>query len=155
MSFQIHALPETLFSQYFEYDKHKLNLSNAHLEIVTENHSIPCRVSLSYAKVGEIVLLVNYQHQPKNTPYKSTHAIFVRKDVRQANLVVNEVPNILTTSVLSIRGFDCRHFIKQAVVIEGLKLAETLETIFDCAEISYIHIHFAGAGCFTAKATRT
>jgi len=34
----------------------------------------PCRVTLKDAEPGERVLLINYVHQPADTPYRASHA---------------------------------------------------------------------------------
>lgn len=154
MPFQIHALSETWFSDYFQFDKAQLAASDAHLEIVTEKPGTPCRVSLADAEVGETVLLVNYEHQPEDTPYKASHAIFVREHAVQATLDVNEIPHALASRLLSVRGFDGAHFMRTADVVEGSGLGETIETMFAEAEIAYIHVHNARPGCFAAKVTR-
>ncbi len=44
----------------------------------------PCRVSLQDAQVGEPVLLLNHEHLPVASPYRSRHAIFVREYASEA-----------------------------------------------------------------------
>jgi hypothetical protein len=34
--------------------------------------------------LGQELILVNYEHQPSNSPYRAAHAIFVPKGVEQA-----------------------------------------------------------------------
>ena len=66
----------------------------------------PCRVSLQDAKVGESVLLMNYEHQPAATPFRSSHAIYVREWASRAKPLENEIPGFLRKRVLSVRAFD-------------------------------------------------
>jgi hypothetical protein len=58
----------------------------------TAKPGFPCRVSLANAEVGEELILVNFEHQPSNTPYHAAHAIFVREGVKQARPAAGEMP---------------------------------------------------------------
>ena len=84
MPFQIHALPDTLFRDLFSLTDAELEKRHAKRILVDEAPGYPCRVSLADAQVGETVLLLNYEHQANDTPYRSAHAIFVREGVSQA-----------------------------------------------------------------------
>tara|TARA_R110002096_G_scaffold120749_5_gene261599 strand:+ start:15378 stop:15845 length:468 start_codon:yes stop_codon:yes gene_type:complete len=155
MPFQIHALPHDPFTKYFGYDAAQLAAHGAHLETVTEYPGTPCRVSLADAQVGETVLLVNYDHQPENTPYRASHAIFVRQGMEQATVAANTVPDVLSTRLLSIRGFDETHYMRVADVVDGAVLRAALDAMFEDSEIDYIHVHNAKQGCFAARVTRS
>ena len=154
MSFQIHSLPAEPFADYFDLSQEELDAKGAHIEVVQECPGTPCRVSMADAEVGETVLLVNYEHQPENSPYQATHAIFVRKDAEQAALAVDEIPVQLSSRLISIRGFDGKHFMREADVVDGQQLGEAIETVFSNPSIDYIHLHNAKPGCFAAKVTR-
>ena len=78
MTFQIHALPSEPFSKFFAMSDETLSKLNAKREIVQSCPGTPCRVSLEDARNGETVVLVNYEHLSVASPYKSSHAIFVR-----------------------------------------------------------------------------
>ncbi len=86
MSFQVHALDETQFKKYFTMSEAELAENNARLEVVQEHPRTPCRDSLDDAQIGETVTLMNYTHQTGVSPCKSSHAIFVRKDVKAVQL---------------------------------------------------------------------
>lgn len=79
----------------------------------------PCRVSLEDAKVGEELILMNYQHLDGKTPYASSHAIYVRKDAQQAQMKPGQVPQVLSRRLLSIRGFNQQNLMIKADVIDG------------------------------------
>ena len=154
MSFQIHALPAEPFTKYFGLSAGQLAERGAQLHIVTESPGTPCRVSLADAEVGETVVLLSYEHQPNNTPYRATHAIFVRKDVVQAMPDVDTVPEVLASRLLSIRGFDDTHNMRVADVVDGADLGVALDEKFGTQDVAYIHIHNAKQGCYAAHATR-
>lgn len=155
MTFQVHALDETQFQKFFTMSAQDLAAQNACLEVVKEYPGTPCRVSLDDAKVGETVLLVNYTHQDGSSPYKSSHAIFVRKDVKTENPQPATIPRVLSSRLMSVRGFDQKHMMVQADVVDGTELQVTIEAFFADPDVDYIHLHNAKQGCFAAKVTRT
>ena len=121
--------------------------------MVDEKPGFPCRISLADAEVGETVILVNYEHQPNDTPYRSNHAIFVRKGVEQAMLEPNEVPEALINRLLSVRAFDKAYHMLGADISDHLKLANTIARLFENPAAAYLHLHNAKRGCFAASVT--
>lgn len=154
MSFQIQALPETLFSKLFSLTDAELESRHAKRVLVGETPGFPCRVSLADAQIGETVLLLNYEHQPNDTPYRATHAIFVREGVSQATPAPGEVPDALASRLLSVRGFNRAHDMIDADVVNGTAVAERIDRLFENPDIDYIHLHNARPGCFAASVTR-
>ena len=106
MGFQISALNIDQFSYLFGQDQDKLARQGIQRIVVDNNPGFPCRVSLQDAEVGEKVLLMNYEHQPMPTPFRSSHAIFVREWASQAIPDRNEVPEMFRHRLLSERAFD-------------------------------------------------
>ena len=80
MSFQIHALPAEPFQELFTLSDQELAGVRASRMIADARPGYPCRVSLADAEPGETVILVNYEHQAADSPYRSAHAIFVREN---------------------------------------------------------------------------
>jgi len=154
MSFQIHSLPAEDFADFFALSDAELAEKNPCRQIVQSKPGTPCRVSMADAEVGETVILLNYEHQPEQSPYKATHAIFVREDVPQANLAVGEVPEVLRSRVISLRLFDRNHMMIDADVLQGDDLAHAIKTAFENDQVSYAHLHNAKPGCFAASVTR-
>jgi hypothetical protein len=154
MSFQIHALPAEQFHPLFRMSEQELAGVQATRMVVDAKPGYPCRVSLADAEVGETILLVNHEHQPGDTPYRSTHAIFVRENASQAFPQRGEVPESLTTRLISVRAFDDRHYMVNADVVEGTDLGEVIPTMFGDPAVAYLHLHNARPGCFAARVTR-
>ena len=154
MNFRIHALDYEQFLPFFEQSDHELAKHNARKVIAEDNLGYPCRVSLEDASIGKELLLLNYTHLDVSSPYHSKHAIYVSKNAEKACLSVNEVPDMLSRRLLSVRGFDETHMMIAAEVLEGVDLKSHLNDIFDRSEVSYVHIHNAKPGCFAARATR-
>ncbi|MEM9360398.1 MAG: DUF1203 domain-containing protein, partial [Pseudomonadota bacterium] len=95
MDFQINSLPSEAFANMFQMTDEELAKQNAVRQVVTSHPGTPCRVSMQDAEVGETVILLNYAHQPGDSPYQATHAIFVRQNAEQARLAINEVPQVI------------------------------------------------------------
>lgn len=154
MSFQIHSLPAEPFADLFALSDAELRERNARRMIVQSKPGTPCRVSMADAEIGEAVILLNYQHQPADSPYQSTHAIFVRENAAQKQLNVGEVPDVIRSRLISLRLFDAAHLMIGAEVVSGEDLSDALVKAFDDPEVAYAHLHNAKPGCFAASVTR-
>jgi hypothetical protein len=154
MSFQIHALPAERFQNLFKMSGQELAGVQATRMVVDAKSGYPCRVSIADAEVGETVLLVNYEHQPAESPYRSSHAIFVREHAGQAFPQRGEVPEALSTRLISVRAFDDRHYMVNADVVDGTELGKVIPTMFGDPTVAYLHLHYARPGCFAAQVTR-
>jgi hypothetical protein len=154
MGFQIHSLPLEDFADLFTLSDVELAKMNARRQTVKSKPGTPCRVSMVDADVGDTVILINYEHQPANSPYKATHAIFVREGAPQAQLAVGEVPEVLRSRLVSLRLFDRSHMMIDADVVQGDGLADAITKAFENEQVAYAHLHNAKPGCFAASVTR-
>ena len=154
MSFQIHSLRAADFAHLFSLSDEELAKRNACRQIVTSKPGTPCRVSMTDAEVGETVILLNYEHQPEQSPFKAAHAIFVRESATQAQLSVDEVPEVLRSRIVSLRLFDQDHMMIDADVLDGEGLADAIKAAFEDDAVAYAHLHNAKQGCFAAAVTR-
>ena len=78
-SFKLVGLPLEPFSHLFGLSDAELAARNARRVFATAKPGYPCRVSLSDAEIGEELLLLPFEHQAANSPYRSSGPIFVRK----------------------------------------------------------------------------
>lgn len=154
MPFQIHGLQEKLFAGLFSLSDEELTKYDAQRVVVDNNPGFPCRVSLADAKVGETVILVNFEHQPNASPYRSCHAVFVREGVKQTILAPNQVPESIRRRLMSVRSFDDTHQMIDADVVDGEKLEGVMDRMFEDSNSAYLHLHNARPGCFAASVTR-
>jgi hypothetical protein len=154
MDFQISALDRAQFADLFELSDEELITRGAMRVVADKQPGFPCRVSLADAEPGENVLLVHYEHLSVNTPYRASHAVYVRSTATQARPEVNEIPEMLRSRVLSLRGFDRHGMLKQADLAEGQLLSSRIEEILGNADVEYVHLHFAKAGCYAARVDR-
>ena len=154
MSFQIHALPAEHYTPLFQLSDTELAARNMQRQTVRSSPGTPCRVSMNDAKVGETVILLNYEHQPANSPYRAAHAIFVREGAQHTQPDVGVVPEVIRSRLISLRLFDDSHMMVDADVLDGHAVAEALNAAFLNPAIAYVHLHNAKPGCFAASVTR-
>jgi len=154
MTFQIHALPPDDFAVLFALSDTQLADIGALRVVADAPGAFPCRVSLADADVGDELVLTNFSHLDERSPYRASHAIYVRKGVAQATPIPGEVPAVLAARLLSVRAFGRDHMMTTADVVDGCDLADSLRGVFADPAVDYVHIHNAKQGCFAAKATR-
>lgn len=154
MGFQIKALEVDQFSHLFGADSQTLSKLGVERIVADENPGFPCRVSLIDAELDESVLLMNYEHQAASSPYRSSHAIFVREWASEAKLEKNEIPEQLRQRLLSVRAFDCSGMMIDADVVDGQRLETLIVKMFANESVSYLHLHNAKRGCYAALVER-
>jgi hypothetical protein len=109
---------------------------------------------LADAEIGEELLLLPFEHQPANSPYKSSGPIFIRKAAVQALLEPRVIPAYVRTRVMSVRAYDEAHLMTDAVVCAGDDSAAAILRMFGRDEVGYIHLHNANRGCFSCAVNR-
>ncbi len=154
MSFRIHALPLGAFAPFFGMDESELDVRGVLRCRVDQPVGFPCRVSLRDAQPGETVLLLNYEHLPVTGPYQSRHAIYVREYAQEYRPEVNEIPEVLSSRLLSVRAFDASGMMLDADVVAGAVAARLIEHQLANPRADYLHLHNAKPGCYAARATR-
>jgi hypothetical protein len=154
MSFQISALPKAAFEYLFELSPTELSVHNAMRRTVTAKPGFPCRVSLADAEIGEEVILVHFEHHAASTPFRASHAVYVRPHAVQATVAPGEVPVMLRSRTLSLRGFDKAGMLVDAQLAEGSDLEAAIGEMFQNGDTAYIHAHFAKPGCYAARTDR-
>ncbi len=154
MGFQIRALNVDQFSHLFGVDSETLASLGVERVVADVSPGFPCRISLIDAELGESVLLLNYEHQPASSPYRSSHAIFIREWATVAKLDKNEIPEQLRQRLLSVRAFDCSGMMIDADVVDGHQLESLVARMFANESVSYLHLHNAKPGCYAALVER-
>lgn len=92
MSFAIAGLDPQPFRHLYGLSDADLAREGAIRMRADSKPGFPCRVTLEDAEPGEDLLLVNYEHLPVATPYRSRHAIFVRDGAQEAARYEDAVP---------------------------------------------------------------
>lgn len=155
MSFQVSGLPAKEFEPFFAMSdtalaKHGIDVLHAD----ASEPGFPCRIGLNHAAPGTRLLLMNYEHQPADSPYRSAHAIYVAEGAADAAYAPDEVPEPLAVRTLSLRAYDSDDMMIDADIVEGSDAAALIERFFGNPAVAYLHAHYAKRGCFAAHITR-
>ena len=153
MSFRITGLDPRPFQPLVDLSDEELAAIGA-LRVVADDPRLPCRVSMAHAALGEELLLLNHAHQTANTPYRSTHAIYVRRSAERAYEAVDTVPEVMASRLLALRAFDARHMMIDADVVEGEAAAALIERLLADPKASYLQAHYARRGCYAGRIER-
>jgi hypothetical protein len=154
MDFRITGLSPEPFRPLFGLSDAELARHGARRYAVDKRPGFPDRVELREAEPGETVLLLNHTSQPADTPYRATHAIFVREGATKPFDRINEVPEVMRVRLLSLRAFAAEGMMLDADVVEGRDVEPLIERLLAQPEVAYIHAHYAKRGCFAARIGR-
>lgn len=154
MGFHIRGLDPEAFRPLQGLDDAALARAGALRCIADSKPGFPDRVSLLDAEPGEAMLLLNFEHQPGDTPYRSRHAVYVRESLPPRFDAVDRVPEILRPRLLSVRAFDPGHQMIDADVVDGSAVEDLLERLLANPRAGYLHVHFAKRGCFACRVDR-
>lgn len=94
MAFQAVPLSRDLFAPLFDLPDAELAAHRAVRLRADAKPGFPCRISLTDAEPGDELLLVNFEHQGADSPYRSSHAVYVRRRAAEASLPPNALPPI-------------------------------------------------------------
>ena len=150
----ITGLPLAAFQPLFGLSDADLSERHIVRMPVTAKPGFPCRITLADAEPGETVLLLNHEHQDAETPYRSSHAIFVRESAAQTAEVRNAIPECLATRLLSVRAFNAAGMMVDADVVDGADLEPLIARMFADQAVAYLHALNARRGCFAARVDR-
>ncbi len=156
MSFRITGLSPAPFKHLYGLSDADLAHHGAKRYVADKCPCFPDRIELRDAKVGETLILLNYEHQPAASPYRSSHAIFVLEGAEQTFDRINEVPGVMQVPgrLLSFRGFDADHMMIEADVISTADVETTIARFFINPMVDYIHVHNAKQGCYASRIDR-
>ncbi|HLZ84975.1 MAG TPA: DUF1203 domain-containing protein, partial [Caulobacteraceae bacterium] len=102
MSFRITGLSPEPFRHLFGLPDDELARHGAERHVADQTPGYPDRIEVRDAAPGETLLLVNYTHQPADTPYRASHAIFVREGASEPYDRIGEVPDALRIRPISL-----------------------------------------------------
>ena len=154
MAFRIQGIDPTPFRALYDLPDEALPARGARRYAVDATPGFPDRVELRDLEPGERALLVNYVHQPADTPYRASHAIFVREGAERATELVDTVPDVMRRRTLSLRAFDATGMLVDAELIDGADAVAPIERLLALPQVAEVHAHYAKFGCFAARIIR-
>ncbi|HET9625993.1 MAG TPA: DUF1203 domain-containing protein [Kofleriaceae bacterium] len=153
MTFRIQGLPAEPFAPLFSLDDAALAGRGALRRIADDRPVYPCRISLTDAAPGDELILTHFEHHPVASPYRASHALYVRRGEVQYD-AIDEIPDQLRRRLLSVRAFDRAGMLVTADVVDGSALAPAITTLLADPRADYLHLHFARPGCYAARVVR-
>ncbi len=154
MSFVISGLPAEDFKPLFVLDDEDLAARGVVRLTATATGRFPCRVGLRDAEAGQTVLLLNYQHQPADTPYRSNYAIYVDESAVEPWTGRDTLPPVFQNRPIALRAFSDEGMLLSAEVAMGEGLEPAIERQLATPGAAYLHAHNAAHGCFSARIDR-
>jgi hypothetical protein len=154
MSFRVMGLDPRLFQNLISLSDNELAALGASRHVVTAKPGFPDRIEVRDLEIGETALLLNYEHQPADTPYRASHAIFVGESSTQMLDVVDQVPEVIRIRPISLRAFNAAGEMVDADLADGAALEPVIARFFGNPDVAYLHAHYAKRGCYAARIER-
>jgi hypothetical protein len=154
-SFIVSGLPIERFEPLFGLSDAALAERGALRITAGDGGRYPCRVTLEDAPAGQSLLLVNFEHQPAATPYRSNYAIFVSEAARRTRrMAPGELPPVLRGRPIALRAYDAAGMLLGAELALADDVAEKARAQFEDPAVAYLHAHNAAYGCYAARIDR-
>jgi hypothetical protein len=154
MSFRIRGLDPAPFRRLYGLPDEKLAALSVRRCWVAGKPGVPDRVEMRDLEPGETALLLNYLHQPADTPYKASHAIYVREGADAAFEAIDCIPEVLRTRTISLRAFDGAGDMIDADLGDGGEIEPLIARLLGNRNVSYLHAHYAKRGCYAGRIER-
>ena len=135
-------------------NENELSAKGARRMTVDAKPGFPCRIGLADAEIGETVILLPFVHHDVDSAYRASGPIFVREDAEEAQLEPGEIPDLVLNRTMSVRAYDNNSMMIDGSVITGPEIRAHIEKMFTNPKIAYLHLHNAGAGCYSCKVER-
>lgn len=154
MGFRISGLCAERFQVFFGLPDQQLASLGIKRYIVDRQPGFPDRIEMKDAELGQSMLLLNHVCQPAETPYRASHAIFIREGAMQTYDAVDQVPESMRIRLLSLRAYSEDGMMIDADVAEGTAIEPIILRMFENPAVSYIHAHNARRGCYSGRIDR-
>jgi hypothetical protein len=155
MSFVMTGLPVDDFRPLFGLSDAALAERGILRRTADADRGFPCRLTLADARAGDTLLLLNYMHQPADTPFRASHAIFVNEAAAGTARYADEVaPALAAREHISLRAFSEEGMMLDAELAPGADLTPAIERLLGREDVAYLHAHYAGMGCYAARIDR-
>ena len=154
MHFRISGLSPLPFQHLYGLPEAELKQLGVIRYLVDAKPGFPDRITMEDAEPGQTVLLLNHVCQSADTPYRASHAIFIREGATQAYDAIDQVPDSLRIRLLSLRAYDDQGMMLDADVVEGMAVETVIARLFDNPAVRYLHVHNARRGCYAGRIDR-
>lgn len=115
----------------------------------------PDRITMREMPLGATALLLNHEHLPAASPYRSRHAIFVMEGAQEAWCGVDEIPEVMSKRTLSLRSYSKDGMMIEACLVEGADLDLAIKRLLNNPDCDFVHAHNAVRGCYSGLIERS
>ncbi|HEX4159156.1 MAG TPA: DUF1203 domain-containing protein [Rhizomicrobium sp.] len=154
MSFRVSGIDPASFRHLYGLADEELARLNVRRCVADSKPGFPDRIEMRDLEPGETALLLNYVHQPARTPYRASHAIFVREGAQSRYEAADEIPESIRTRMISLRAFDDAGEMVDADLVDGREIEPLIERYLADPRVSYLHVHYARRGCYAGRIER-
>ncbi|MBH9537274.1 DUF1203 domain-containing protein [Novosphingopyxis sp. YJ-S2-01] len=154
MTYCIRGLDPAPFKSLYGLSDTELANLGARRVVADSSPGVPDRIELRDLDVGETAILLNYEHQLADSPYRSRYAIFVREGADTRAQFRDEVPAVMRQRMVALRAFDADGNIVDAELAEGDAIEPAIKRLLGSGAADYLHVHYAKYGCFAARVDR-
>lgn len=154
MSFRVQGLDPNQFRHLFGASDASLALVGARRYVVDAEPGFPDRIAVRDLEIGETAILINYEHQPADTPYRSRHAIFVSEAETEPLDLLDALPKAIRIRPISLRAFGSDDEMIDADLVAGADLIPLIERFLAVPDVAYLQAHYAKRGCYAARIVR-
>ena len=155
-SFRVSGISAEVVNEFRHLSDDELRERNVYRYIADKKPGYPCRVGLVDAEIGESLLLLNFEHLKSSSPYRSVGPIFVRELACETYVRVDEIPEVLRAPgrMLSVRAYDRNDMLAGAAVIGTAEIDQSIQDFLANRQVAFLHVHYAGPGCFACRVDR-
>ena len=116
---------------------------------------LPCRRCLRNAELGDELALASYDPFTIRSPYAGDGPVFVHARGCEAfEPAPGAISEQVDGRVLSIRAYDGDAMMTTASVLKGEEFRDRATELLADPGVAFLHVHFAGPGCFAFRVDR-
>jgi hypothetical protein len=116
---------------------------------------LPCRRCLRNAELGDELALASYDPFTVRSPYAGDGPVFVHAHGCEAfEPEPGAISEQVDGRVLSIRAYDGDAMMTTAGVLKGEEFRDRATELLADPGVAFLHVHFAGPGCFAFRVDR-
>jgi hypothetical protein len=146
-TFTVHALPEGVADE--------ARRSPGAVPAGVGDGPYPVRCCLRDVDDAADVVLASVMPFRGVSPYAARSPVYVHAERCEGHTDERHaVPAMLRGRVLSVRAYDGSHMLTGTEVLPGTELEAAIERLLGGDPGAYLHVHFAGPGCFVCRIDR-
>jgi hypothetical protein len=146
-SFIVHALPDAVAEE--------ARRDPGAVPAVAGDGPYPVRCCLADARDADGVVLSSVMPFRGESPYAARSPVYLHAERCAGHTAEDDVvPAMLRGRLLSVRAYDGSHMLTGTEVLPGSDLESAIERLLGDAPGAYLHVHFAGPGCFACRIDR-